>query len=126
MEKHLWVIDWKPGNPSVIPSAENTPDWSDVGGVESIVAEQFYTVLRGALGVIETTLRDYPYWRLAGHPADGRYVGEGGEQVYIVDGYIYNKEFEAWDALGLKPQDFDANGWNDVDEDVVRASIPTF
>jgi len=86
----------------------------------------FSAIVEADFNHLEAVLRDYPYCHLAGHPADGRHIGEGGDEVYICDGILLASEHELWEALGLKPGDFDGKTWEDVDDDVVRACVPSF
>lgn len=120
MEEHLWVIEYR-GNGDIHPAPEFDED-------KVIVADTDFTVVAGDMAQVEAVLRDTgnPRWRLRGHPADGRWIGAGGDEVYIVNCRVYKNEREAWDALGLKPQDFGGETWQDVDDDVVRATVRSF
>lgn len=121
--KRLWVIEWRPGNQSVIPSPELCPD---LKGWDVLAADQFYAVIHASLSDLETLVRDYPYWRITGHPADGRWISEGGDEVYIADAIVLDTPEDLWDALGFDPVNFGAESWDDVDGDVVWNHVPTF
>ena len=119
--EHLWVIEWNPGNTSVIPSSAFTPD---LDHLDVLVADQFFALIRGSHAEIETTFSAYPYWRNAGHPKDGRWVGEGGDEIYVSGGSVVTAR-QLWADLGLEPGQFGADTWDDVDEDIVWDSVPT-
>jgi len=125
MEKHLWVIEWSPGNANVIPSPKLCPD---LNSLEVVVADEFFTVVEASHDEVATAIRDFPYWRNAGHPADGRYVGSGGEELYILAGKVVTLP-KLCDGLGLDLANFateDEDTWEDIDPDILYNYIPTF
>jgi hypothetical protein len=124
MKKRLWVVEFRPGNASVIPSPELTPDYED--DIEIIVADQFFSVVEAEYEQLNRIVSDYAYCRITGQPADGRWIGEGGDEVYIHNATILETEEELWNALGLKPQDFGGETWDEVDDDVGRDQVASF
>jgi len=125
-QKRLWVIDWEPGNPSVIPSPELCPDFEDTD-IEVLVADQFFTVVCADYDTLDSVVRPYPYWRITGRPVDGCWRNEGGDGIYIYNGTVLDTEEELWDALGLKPESFGVASWDDLDDyDLVRDQVPAF
>lgn len=121
--KRLWVIEWRPGNQSVIPSPELCPDLDDF---EVVVADPFFAVVNASYEQVEAAVRDFPYWQLTGQPADGRWVAESGDEVYILNGEIIEKQEKLWDGLGFRPETFGAESWDQVDEDIVWDHVPSF
>jgi len=119
--KRLWVIEWK-GNQNVIPS----PECPDLDDLEVVVADLFFAVINASYDQVEAAVRDFPYWRIVGQPADGRWVSEGGDEVYILNGEVVEKPEELWEGLGLTPQDFGGESWDQVDEDIVWDQVPSF
>jgi len=123
-KKNLWVVEFRPGQSGIVPEPRFWPDF-EKEGIEVIVADQFFAVVVAEYDHLNRIIAS-PYLKIAGHPADGRWIGEGGETVYIIDGRVVDDEWEAWDALGLRPETFGAETWHDVDDDIVRAHISTF
>lgn len=117
---HLWVIDFVGGG---VPSAATSPE---IPEDMFVVADTHFVVVEGSHSQVENIIRDYPYWRNSGHPADGRWISAGGEEVYIANGRILNHERDLWNAMGLKPSTFGGKTWDDVDYDVVRDHVPSF
>ncbi len=118
--EHLWVVEW---NGRDVPSAELSPD---LEGADVVVADTHFAVIRGALAEIEALVRDFPYWGMAGHPADGRWVGAGGDEHYISGGREVDSLAELADDLGLDPANFGGTTWDEVDTDLLYPYIKTF
>jgi len=123
--KRLWVVDFRPGSPGVVPEPRFFPDY-EAEGIDVVVADQFTAVVVAEYNHLEAVLRPYPYCQNVGQPANGRWVGEGGDEVYIHNAQLLGSEEELWEALGLKPQMFGGESWGDVHRDVVRDQVPTF
>jgi len=126
LKKNLWVVEFRPPNPGLVPEPRFWPDFDHDDTIQVVVADQFYALVYTDLDHLQQVVRDFPYVRITGHPADGRWIGEGGEDLYIVDAKVIEDEWQAWEALGLRPQDFGATTWHDVDDDVVRHALPTY
>jgi len=125
--QHLWVVEWRPGHDNLVPSAKFFPDWEDYN-IEVIVADQFYAVVRDDLDHLQSALRDFPYQHVGGHPADGRWVGEGGDEVFICDGRVVSLA-ELCDGLGFDIANFatePGQDWDDIDEAILYDQIPSF
>jgi len=118
--RRLWVCKYVGGQ---VPSPEFFPDFEELGDV--IAADQFFTLIEAEYDTLNAELQHYPYVRLAGHPADGRWISEGGDEVYILNATVVTRE-ELAEGLGLKPADFGGEAWDDVDWDIVWDHIPSF
>lgn len=124
-EERLWVVEWVPGNSSVLPEPRFWPDWEDEG-IEVVWADAFGVIVSDTYADLETVVRHFPYLRISGHPADGRWVWEGGDEVYIYDGVVL-EDWQQWvEAAGWKPKEFCGEMWDDVDPDTVISYIPSF
>lgn len=121
--EHLWVVDFVGRD---VPEPRTSPGLYAADGLEVIVADTHWAVVKGTHDAAERAVSDFPYWRVTGHPADGRYIAAGGEEVYIHNGQLLDSERDLWEAMGLKPEDFDGLTWDDVDDDVVRDAVPSF
>lgn len=122
MSERLWVVEF---NSSNVPSSELIPDY-EAEGFDVVTADQFAAVIRADYSELDALVSQYPYCRITGHPSDGRWISEGGDEVYIFDADLLDSEQDLWDALGLNPEDFGGETWDDVDEDVVRDQVPSF
>ena len=120
MTKKLWVVEYIGRD---VPQPRFFVDWEDIG-VEVIAADQFFTLVYGEYDVIDRAVSEKPYQRLAGHPADGVCVSEGGDKVYVLNAHVVDTFAELADGLGLKPQDYGGETWDGVDEDIVP--VPRF
>jgi len=121
--KHLWAVDFT-GN--FVPEPRLCPDFHEAQGVDLVVGDTHFAVVAGKNSAVENAIRDFPYWKNAGHPSDGRWVDSGGSEFYIANGNIVDSEQELWEAMGHTPADFGGDTWDDVDDDVVRDVVPTF
>jgi len=50
-----------------------------------VVVEQGFALVEATFDEVEEWIRHFPYWRNAGPPRAGKWIGEGGEAVYIDD-----------------------------------------
>jgi len=121
----LWVIEYRPDRPDRVPQHSDWPDLEEQG-IEVIVADLLFQVVHADLETLQAILKDYPYVQITGHPRSGRFLGAGGEEVYIVNGKVIDDEWEAWEQLGLTPQKFGADSWYDVNRSDVLEQIPTY
>lgn len=119
--KRLWVVDFQSGN---VPAPDLVPDYESYG-IEVIIADQFFAVVSAEHNELNRIISKYPYCHIS-HPADGRWVSEGGDEVYIHNATLIASEPELWNLLGLKPATFGGETWDEVDKDVVRDHVPTF
>jgi hypothetical protein len=91
-------------------------------GATYLVADEFVLV-EGEYMALDAMLRGHPGWRLM-VPRDGKWIGAGGQAVYVVNAHVTEDARDLYAALGLTPQMFDAESWDDVDPDII--DIPTF
>ncbi len=122
--KHLWVIEFHTDGPAR-PEPDTTPDFWNDKELRVIVADTHFVVVESTHDAARRAIQGYPYWRVAGHPADGRWIDAGGDHVCILDGEAVS-EIELVEGLGMKPQDFDATSWDDADWDVVWGCVKAF
>ena len=108
-----------------VPAPRFFPDW-EAEGIEVVVADQFFTIVDGDPDEVRRIADRYPYITVAGEPADGCWVAESGSEVYISEGSLLEHEWQLWEALGLRPADFGGQTWHDLNEEAVRARVPTF
>lgn len=118
----VWVVVHEGGD--LRPA--DWPDFDADFGVEVVVADDTFAVVRAVGADLERVCADYPRIRVCGHPANGRYIASSGAEAYIYDGRLLPTERHLWWALGLEPAYFGGLTWDDVDEDVVRGYVPTF
>ena len=120
--KRLWLVEPR-------GRARQTEDWPDWASerINLIVGDGFsFAVVKAEYHHLDQLLRNhYPHLRLSGHPRDGRWVAPDRREVYIIDAQVIDHEPQAWEAMGLKPAQFDGVDWDDVDDDVVRNAVPT-
>ena len=117
--KLLWVLKWS--DPSAAEGLLADLDDRDVA-----VAREFFAVVAADYANLDAVLRRHPHVRLAGHPADGRWIDQSGREVYILNGEVVPTREDLWEGLGLKPADFDAEDWSKVDDDLVWSQVNTF
>ena len=120
--KRLWVVEFRSDN---VPSPTLVPDYEEEG-IEVVIADVFFAVVNAEYDHLDRVVSKYPYCHITGQPADGRFIGENGGEVYIYDASLLETEQELWERLGLKPQDFGGETWDDVDDDIVRDQVPSF
>jgi hypothetical protein len=116
MKKRMWLVEWQ-----YTDRIFETPNWGELGGVVSGGA---WAICEERFDVLEAGLRGYPFWKVKGQPADGRWRGADSD-VLVANGREVSA-VELWEALGRSPTQFDAVSWDEVDEDVVWATVPTF
>ena len=124
--KRLWVVEYRSHN---VPEPRFFPDWEALqerGVLDIIASDVFWIVVEADYNDLESIIRDYSYLKVAGHPADGRWVDAGGGEVYILDGQVVDSAVELWEGLEMRPETFGGKTWADVDEDVVWGYAPTF
>ena len=95
-KKLLWVLDFIGSD---VPTPETSPK---IPEEMVVVAESHFVVVEGSHSEVENLVRDYPYWRNSGHPQDGKWVGSGGNEVYIADGYIVDSAMDVLEARNVK------------------------
>ena len=117
--KLLWVLKFD--GPS---SAEGL--LAELGDHDIVVFREFFAVVAADYANLDAVLRRHPHVRLAGHPAGGRWFDRDGREVYILNGEVVPTREDLWEGLGLKPADFDAETWDEADEDLVWSQVNTF
>lgn len=125
MRKNLWYVGYtgpQVPDPAFFPSDE---EW-EAAGLEIVWADQFGVIVRGDREAAERVIENYPYQTLYGTPATGRWVFEGGDELYILNGEIVEDPESLWEGCGLRPQDFGAESWEEVDSSEVWDQIPVF
>lgn len=108
--------------PRFFPTDEEMNACGDI-----IIADEFYSLVESddEAALLETIGR-YPALTVT-EPGDGRYIGAGGDEVYVLNGRLVEAE-ELFEGLGLCPADFvgDAATWDDVDLCEVWDRIPAY
>ena len=118
-ERRVWVIE--PTRSNLEDSGPSVEEIEDAGA--TYLAGDGFSLVEGEHMALEAMLRDHPGWRLM-IPRDGKWVGAGGDHVYVVSARTTEDIRELYDALGLAPAMFDAESWEEVDPDII--DIPTF
>ncbi len=88
--ERLWVVEYHSQN---VPNPDFFPDYEGAG-IEVVVTDQFGAVVRAEYNELDVLVSRYPYQRITGQPADGRWVNEAGDEVFI-----YNAELVTEDEL---------------------------
>ena len=113
-----WLIEFTSSRlvptPSICPNFEN---------MNVILGDTHFAIVDGDYNEISAEVNQFPYWRIAGQPADGKWVDGGGAVLYFLNGQSVD-EHKLWQGMGYKPSDFGATSWDDVDESLVYDQIP--
>ena len=120
--RRVWVIEAT----SREAAEEGGPDVENdlfANDIDFHIADEGWTLVEAEYQAIAQIVRAYPGWRVM-IPRDGKWIGAGGNHVYVVNARVTDDAGELYDALGLKPAMFDATSWDEVDPDII--DIPTF
>jgi len=106
---HIYVVEFT--GPDV-PTPPTTPDLSKF---EIIVAETHFCIIQGNHSEIENELRNFPYWRNAGHPKAGQWIGAGGDETFIdANGNIVETAFDVVKTLDVDMDEYTEESAEDI------------
>jgi len=112
--QYLYVIDFVGSD---VPSYQTTPYIPEDA---IVVADTHFSVVEATASQVEQWLTAYPYWKNAGHPSDGKWIGASGDVVYIANGEVVQDPLDVLRALGIANDDIAPEYYDDILETANR------
>jgi len=113
-QAHLYVVQFR--GPDV-PSPATSPEIPDDA---VIVADTHFSVVEATASQVEQWISGFPYWKNAGHPSDGKWIGAGGDEVYIANGQVVQDPLDVLRALNVAIDDYAREYYDDILENLNR------
>jgi len=113
-QAYLYVIEFRGSD---VPSYQTTPYIPEDA---IVVADTHFSVVEATASQVEQWISGFPYWKNAGHPADGKWIGAGGDAVYIANGQVVQDPLDVLRALGINNDDIAPEYYDDILETANR------